>query len=62
MAAAETNAVNRSADRLAMATKPHGRAVPKWRPAPASLIQQFGRAIEGFPEVETRNAKVNPKR
>ena len=37
-----------------MAPKARGRAMPKWRPAPAALIQQFGRAVEGLPAVEPR--------
>ena len=37
-----------------MARQSPGRAMPKWRPAPAALIQQFGRAVEGLPAVEPR--------
>ena len=37
-----------------MANKPQARAMPKWRPAPAALIQQFGRAVEDLRAVEAR--------
>src|SRR3989442_2029665 len=37
-----------------MARKPQRAAMPKWRRAPDALIQQFGRAVEGLPGVESR--------
>ena len=37
-----------------MASKPQARAMPKWRPAPTALIEQFGRAVEDLRAVEAR--------
>jgi hypothetical protein len=35
--------------------------MPKWRPAPAALIQQFTRAVERIPSVEQRKILVVPE-
>ena len=37
-----------------MAVKSRPKSMPKWRPAPASLIQQFAGAVERIPSVEQR--------
>lgn len=37
-----------------MPTKSKSKMMPKWRPAPASLIEAFNKAIMLFPEAEVR--------